>query len=43
MIGEGLMIGAAVLLGGLTLRYIQKHPFYKHSSQNTYSNHSAYV
>jgi hypothetical protein len=33
MIGEGLMIGAAVLLGGLTLRYIQKHPFYKHPSQ----------
>jgi len=33
MIGEGLMIGAAVLLGGITVRYIQKHPFYKHSSQ----------
>ena len=33
MIGEGLMIGAAVLRGGLTLRDIQKHLFYKHPSQ----------
>ena len=30
---QGLIIGAAVLLGDLTLRYIQKHLFYKHPSQ----------
>lgn len=33
MIGEGLMIGTAVLVSGLILRYVQKHPFYKHSTQ----------
>jgi hypothetical protein len=27
------MIGTAVLLGGIVVRYIQKHPFYKHTSQ----------
>lgn len=33
MIGEGLMIGTAVLLSAAIMSYVQKHPFYKHSSQ----------
>lgn len=30
---EGLIIGSVLLLGGLVVRYMQKHPFYRYKTQ----------
>ena len=30
---EGLVIGSVLLLGGLVVRYMQKHPFYRYKTQ----------